>query len=314
MYTLYLKEFIDLYQTCNYQKTAENMNISLSSISKHITKLEEWCGVPLFDRTTRSVVPNDYGKTFYEYAKQIVELEDKCLAALKVQREEKAGILTVGCMPVMLEYELIDVLMEFMKRYPEIEVKTVIGNRCSELFETERCDFVFADHCSQPGMSLGNVLCKEDHLVTLLPLDHPLAGEKEISIEQLRNERFIMHGPSAASLCRDSVEVCRLCTEAGFEPNIYLTSSHVSTIMGLVRKGVGVAVLNKFLCPVPLSSRVAIIDLATTAAPFYIYCLYRKGLAASPAQKLFLSFIKEYAEHWPAHEYSKIANSPNTPW
>lgn len=313
MYTLYLKEFIDLYQTCNYQKTAENMNISISSISKHITKLEERCGVPLFDRTTRSVVPNDYGTIFYEYARQMIELEDKCLAELKAQRQEKSGVLTVGCMPVMLEYELVDVLMEFMKRYPEIEVKTIIGNRCSELFETDRCDFVFFDDCVQAGLNLGSVLCKEDHLVALLPLDHPLAGEKEISIEQLRNERFIMHGASQSSLCRDSMEVCKLCADAGFEPNIYLASSHVSTIMGLIRKGVGVSVLNKFLCPIPLSSRVAIIDLAPTSS-FYIYCLYRKGIAASPAQKLFLSFIREYAEHWPAHEYSKIANSPNTPW
>lgn len=313
MYTLYLKEFIDLYQTCNYQKTAENMNISISSISKHIAKLEERCGVPLFDRTTRSVVPNDYGATFYEYAKQVVELEEKCLAALSAQRQAKSGVLTVGCMPVMLEYELVDVLMEFMKRYPEIEVKTVIGNRCSELFETNRCDFVFFDDNTQSGLNLGHVLCKEDHLVVLLPLDHPLAGEKEITIDQLRNERFIMHGSSQTSLCRDSMDVCKLCRDAGFEPNMFLASSHVSTIMGLIRKGIGVAVLNKFLCPVPLSSKVAIIDLAPTSS-FYIYCLYRKGIAASPAQKLFLSFIREYADHWPVHEYSKIASSPNTPW
>lgn len=313
MYTLYLKEFIDLYQTCNYQKTAENMNISISSISKHITKLEERCGVPLFDRTTRSVVPNDYGTTFYEYARQIVDLEEKGLAALKMQRQEKSGILTVGCMPVMLEYELVDVLMEFMKRYPEIEVKTVIGNRCSELLETDRCDFVFFDDCMQSSLNLGHVLCKEDNLVVLLPLDHPLAGEKQISIGQLQNERFIMHGSSQDTLCRDSMEVCRLCRDAGFDPNIFLASSHVSTIMGLVRKGVGVSVLNKFLCPIPLSSRVAIIDLVPTST-FRIYCLYRKGIAVSPAQKLFLSFIREFSEHWPVHEYSKIASSPNTPW
>lgn len=313
MYTLYLKEFIDLYQTCNYQKTAENMNISISSISKHVTKLEERCGVPLFDRTTRSVVPNDYGTTFYEYAKQMIELEEKCLAALNAQKQEKAGVLTIGYMPVMLEYELVDVLMEFMKCYPEIELKTLVGNRCSEMFDTNRCDFVFFDDSNQSGMNLGHVLCKEDNLVALLPLDHPLADEKTISIEQLRGERFVMHGASHEALCRDSMDVLRLCQDAGFEPDIFLTSSNISTIMGLIRKGVGVAVLNKFLCPVPLSSRVAIIDLAPTVS-FQIYCLYRKGIAASPAQKLFLSFIRDYANHWPVHEYSKLASSPNTPW
>ena len=307
MYTLYLKEFIDLYQTCNFQKTAENMNISISSLSKHITKLEEKCGVPLFDRTTRSVVPNDYGTTFFEYAKQIVELEENGFAALHAMRQKKSGVLTIGCMPVMLEYELVDVLMEFMKRYPEIEIKTVIGNRCSELFETEHCDFVFFDKSTQSGLNLGHVLCKEDNLVVLLPPDHPLVNEKEITIDQLRDERFIMHGASQTSLCRDSLEVCKLCRDAGFEPNIFLASSHISTIMGLIRKGVGVAVLNKFLCPAPL---VNVIDLVPTST-FCIYCLYQKGITPLPAQKLFLSFIREYSKHWPAHEYSKIADSIN---
>ena len=313
MYTDYLKEFVDLHRTCNYQETAENMNISTSSLSKHITRLEEECGVPLFDRTTRSVVPNEYGTIFLEYAKQIIESEEKGLAALKAQLQKKGRVLTIGYMPVMAEYDLLDVLLEFMQRYPEIEVKALIGNRCADMFEAKHCDFVFFDDYSQSDMNLNHLLCKEDHLVVLLPLDHPLAKEEKISLKQLRGERFIMHGVSQASLCRDSLTVCKLCQDAGFTADIFLTSSHISTIMKLVRKGVGVAVLNRFQCPEPLSTRVAIIDLEP-ASPFYIYCLSRKDVKISPTQKLFLNFIKEYATHWPVHEYSALANSPNTPW
>lgn len=313
MYTPYLKEFIDLYQTCNYQKTAENMNISSSSISKHISKLEEECGVVLFDRTTRSVVPTEYGTIFFTYAQQIVGLEEKGLQALKTLRHENSGVLMIGYMPVMLEYELVDVLMEFMRRHPEINIKPLVGNRCSELFDTHHCDFVFFDDYSQSDLNVNHILCKEDHLVVLLPLDHPLAGETKISIQQLRGERFVMHGESQESLCRDSLNVCNLCRDAGFEPEVFLTSSHISTIMGLVRKGFGVAVLNRFLCSVPLSSRVAIIEL--DAAPsFRIYCLHKKRAHMTPTQKLFLSFIREYSQQWPVHEYSKLASSPNTSW
>ncbi|MGN0978172.1 MAG: LysR family transcriptional regulator [Faecousia sp.] len=313
MYTLYLKEFIDLYETCNYQETAENMNISTSSLSKHITKLEEECGVPLFDRTTRSVVPNEYGTTFLEYAKQIVDLEERSLRTLQAQLHKKSGVLTIGYMPVMTEYELLDVLLDFMQRYPKIEVKTVIGNRCAELFDTNHCDFVFFDDYSQCNMNLNHFLCLEDRLVVLLPLDHPLAKEKQISIEQLRDERFIMHGTSQTDLCRDALAACDMCRAVGFEPDIFLTSSHTSTIMRLVRKGVGVAVLNRFQCPVPLSTRVAFVNLEPSA-PFYLYCLYRKDIKLSPTQKQFLSFIREYAKHWPVLEYSALANSPNPQW
>lgn len=313
MFTPYLKEFIDLIQTCNYQKTAENMNISASSISKHIRKLEEECGgVALFERTTRSVVPTVYGVTFYEYAKQIVELEENGLLALKQLREKNSSVLCIGYMPVMLEYELIDILMEFTQIYPEIEVKPIAGNRCSELFEVDQCDFVFFDNHSQSDLNVNHLLCKEDNLVVLLPLDHPLANEQKISIEQLKDERFVMHGASTTTLCRDSLNVCKLCKDAGYDPNIFLTSSHISTIMGLVRKGIGISVLNRFLCPLPLSSRVAIIDLDAPPS-FRIYCLYRKGSLTS-TQKLFLSFVREKSANWPTHEYVKLANSPNIPW
>lgn len=313
MYTLYLKEFIDLYQTCNYQETAENMNVSSSSLSKHISKLEEECGVPLFDRTTRSVAPNEYGTIFLAYAKQIVELEEKSLSALKTQFNKKSGVLTIGYIPVMTEYELLDVLLEFMQQHPNIELKTVVGNRCSEMFDNDHCDFVFFDDYSQCDMNLNHYLCKEDNLVAILPLDHPLAKEKAISIKQLQNERFIMHGASHTVLCRDSLTVCKLCEEEGFSPDIFLTSSHISTIMKLVRKGVGISVLSRFQCPLPLSARVAIINLEP-ASPVYVYCLFKKDIKLSPTQKLFYKFIQEYSKHWPAHEYSALANSPNTPW
>lgn len=313
MYTPYLKEFIDLMQTCNYQKTAENMNISASSISKHIRKLEEECGgVALFERTTRSVVPTAYGVTFYDYAKQIVELEESGLLALKQLQEKNSSLLNIGYMPVMLEYELIDILMEFMQIYPEIEVKPIAGNRCSELFETEQCDFVFFDNHSQSELSLNHLLCTEDHLVALLPLDHPLANEKKITIEQLRNERFIMHGTSASSLCRDALTVHKMCKEVGFEPNIFLTSSHVSTIMGLVGKGTGISVLNRFLCPLALSSQVAIVDLEAPPS-FRIYCLYRKNSLTS-TQKLFLSFVREKSTDWPTHERNRLTGTTQNQW
>lgn len=286
------------------------MNISSSSISKHISKLEKECGVTLFNRTTRSVIPTEYGTAFFEYAKQIIELEEKGLAALKALHHERSGVLTIGYLPVMLEYNLVDVLVEFMRRYPGIEVKNLVGNRCSTLFDTDHCDFVFFDEYSQPGMNLNHVLCKKDHLVALLPPEHPLAGEQKISIGQLRQERFIMHGASLTELCRDSLEVCRLCCEAGFEPDMFLAAANIATIAGLVQKGIGISVMNRLLCPSLFSSKLAIVDLEPNAT-FSIYCLYKKGGGMSPTQKVFLSFIREFVQHWSVHEPSQSEISPD---
>ena len=60
----YFAEFLDLTKTLNYMETAENMNISTSALSKHIMKLEQEVGVSFFDRTTRTVKLNRYGRLF----------------------------------------------------------------------------------------------------------------------------------------------------------------------------------------------------------------------------------------------------------
>lgn len=308
MFTLYLKEFIDLYETCNYTETAENMNISTSSLSKHISKLEEECRVPLFDRTTRTVVPNEYGALFVEYAKQIVDLEEKGIAALATLVQKNSGVLTVGYMPVMLEYGLMDLLLDFMQRYPDIEIKTCAGNRCSEMFEVNKCNFVFFDDYSQSDLNLNHLLCMEDRLVVLLPPGHPLSRRKKIPVDLLRNERVITHGVSPTALNRDSKLFCELCQEAGFTPDIHHSFSHISTIIRMVQKGAGISVLNRLQCPAALAANVAVVDLEP-ASPFYIYCLSKKDVKFSSKEKLFLSFIQENSGKWPVQEYGGAPSS-----
>ena len=59
-----LAEFVRLVETCNFQETADQMNISQSALTKHIHKLEEELNVDLFDRSQRSIQLNEYSQRF----------------------------------------------------------------------------------------------------------------------------------------------------------------------------------------------------------------------------------------------------------
>ena len=65
----YIKEFVVLAETENYLEAAESLFISQSTLSKHIKIIEKELDVQLFDRTTRKVHLNKYGKMFLKYAK-----------------------------------------------------------------------------------------------------------------------------------------------------------------------------------------------------------------------------------------------------
>ena len=79
-----MEEFIHLAETCRFQETAALLHISQSSLSKHLKKLESELGVPLFDRSTRSVTLSAYGRAFLPFARRMAEERAAALTALRV--------------------------------------------------------------------------------------------------------------------------------------------------------------------------------------------------------------------------------------
>ncbi|EFD01078.1 transcriptional regulator, LysR family, partial [Hungatella hathewayi DSM 13479] len=68
MNTTYFKDFLTIAELGSYEKAAEELYTTQSTLTKHIQKLESELGTTLFDRTSRSVRLNECGKIFLPYA------------------------------------------------------------------------------------------------------------------------------------------------------------------------------------------------------------------------------------------------------
>ena len=101
MEDIYLAEFLDLAKTCSFQESAENMCISASSLSKHIHKMETELGVPLFDRSTRTVTLSKYGELLLEYAQKIVSLTEEYKGAIQHAVHSESTAIRVGFLPML---------------------------------------------------------------------------------------------------------------------------------------------------------------------------------------------------------------------
>lgn len=288
---MYIKEFIDLIQTCNYQQTSVNMNISISSLSKHISKLEEELGVLLFDRTTRTVKPSEYGLLFFEYAKKFDALNVECLAALNDLRNRGSSVLTVGFMPIVSQYGILGIISDFAELHPEATIHTVEENRTQDFFGAEKCDVIFSDDSHAAGPGVSRSLYFQDRLVAIFPAAHPLAHEAQVTVGQLSGERFLLHGRSTKILNRDSQMLLELCRDAGFEPKVAMVSNRCSMIVKLVSNGDGIAVINRYQVPETLLEGVSIVELHP-ACVSSIYILTPKDRAPSPIRDEFLRFVE----------------------
>jgi len=71
----YVSEFRVLAETGNFLDAASDLDISQSTLSRHIQSLEAELGARLFTRSTRRVSLSEYGGVFLPYAKQLLEIE-----------------------------------------------------------------------------------------------------------------------------------------------------------------------------------------------------------------------------------------------
>ena len=83
MNTENLRTFLLLVKLKNFTRVAEHLFVAQSTVTNRIAEMERETGVRLLRRETRNVALTEEGKTFYEYARRIAEMEDACLSAVK---------------------------------------------------------------------------------------------------------------------------------------------------------------------------------------------------------------------------------------
>ena len=71
----YLKYAVEVEKTGSITKAAQNYYMNQPHLSKIIRELERDLGCPIFDRTSRGMIPTARGEEFLHYAKGIMEQE-----------------------------------------------------------------------------------------------------------------------------------------------------------------------------------------------------------------------------------------------
>src|SRR5258708_16289883 len=76
-----LEIFVRVVDTGSFSAVARHQRIGQPAVSKAVVQLEEWLGVSLLMRSTRSVLPTEAGRIFYERAKRMIEEADEAVVA-----------------------------------------------------------------------------------------------------------------------------------------------------------------------------------------------------------------------------------------
>lgn len=223
----YLEEFTSLAQNLSFTETANKLNLSQPTLSKHINSLERELRVPLFTRNGSTISLTKAGKLMLPHAYSILESRKQMTKAAKQGMSAFTPHLTIGGnIGLKTVLERISLLADiFSQRYEVdiIEIRDIESNPCStiDMSTSSAPDLLFSylDETDETGIDTDVRLMAKVPLSIVVSKAHRLSNREFISLEDLRLETFIKLEGNFVSGSWRFIE--GMCLQAGFLPKCF---------------------------------------------------------------------------------------------
>jgi DNA-binding transcriptional LysR family regulator len=154
-----LRTFVAVADCGGFHRAAEQLNLTQSTVSQQIKRLELETKRPLFRRTTRSVALTDDGEMLLGDARRLLQIEEAARHRLAVPR--LSGAVRLGVVEEVAGGSLPSALGRFAALHPGVKLEVQIGVSAGmiEQLNAGRLDVVFA---KRPlGTSKGRLVWRE---------------------------------------------------------------------------------------------------------------------------------------------------------
>lgn len=276
-----LREYIALSQTLNYTKAAEMLHLTQPTLSKHIVSMEKELGCSLLERDRRNVKLTDAGNIFAAAAIQMIDAYDeaqaKIGAALASDPIKVSGVIMDSTVA-----SIISIASTFLdsEGHTSIIYADNSDRRFIEQLLDDEIDIAlsFADLDKLDELGLSYIPLVRSQFVALVSLNNPLSRRKSVSIDDLRNYRFVKYVDRYAVDGWANIE--QVCRDHGFTPRTRTILGRSSINYCATPLGVeDVSILQSSMSQLRYLSdfsRVAVIPVTDDDAVFRVYALYKK--------------------------------------
>ena len=208
-----------------------------------------------------------------------------------VARGLNQGLIRIGSFGPTASLKLLPaILRAYRARYPGIEVQIDEGPDAAVIqwVADRRVDVGFA---VLPDERFDTVPLVEDQLVALLQHDHPLAGKRSVTLQELVDQPFIMPEQGCSALVEP------LFAQAGLAPRVRYRMSQMITVLGMVDASDGITVMPELALPAAMNEthpRIAVRPLRPMARR-RVGLVLRNLAQASPAVQAFAEIARQAA-------------------
>ena len=238
-----LKYFLEVSKTEHITQAAEQLHITQPALSKVIARLEEDLGCKLFDREGKNIKLNEYGQVVLRYARRLFYTIGDMEAELEEMTSGEAGNISIGSsFPAGEPNWILEIIRTFALQRPDVSVhlRQYASFGLQAALENREIDLAL----STTPMRGEGIVWQElfaEKMGIILSVHHPLSSRRELSLADLRQERFYCNNANS-----DVQELTRVfCERAGFRPNIHFEGEFPSFIGQAVSLNYGISLISE---------------------------------------------------------------------
>ena len=153
-----------LAQQGSYTAAAARLGVSKAAMSQRMAELERAAKVTLVQRTTRSVRLTEAGQRLVDETRAAFEQIEQSFAQVRDLAEQPGGLLRVTAPVALARQQLLPLLADFLKNYPDVRIELDLSDRLSAL-ATEGFDLAIRHTARPPDTHVAWALCTTESVL-----------------------------------------------------------------------------------------------------------------------------------------------------
>ncbi|MFH5923886.1 LysR family transcriptional regulator [Roseomonas xinghualingensis] len=284
-----LRAFLAIARHRSFTRAAGLLHVTQPALTVQIRQLEVALGLRLLDRTPQGVEPTAAGLELARVLEVQLRDLDHTLENVRDLAARRRGTVRLAALPSVASSLLPSAMLRMRERHPELRVQLqeAVTGRIHDMVRAEMVDIGIASG-PPPGPDLAREPLFQDHLLAILPADHPLASRRRIPLEALARESLL--------LLESNTSVWRVLDDAFAAKGLRLTpfqqAVHTSTLVGMAQAGLGIALLPSTAVELRIAPELARRRLQPDLAR-EIVVVHRTGRSLSPAAAALIDALRE---------------------
>lgn len=237
-----LSYFVAVAEELSFSRAAVRVHISQPPLSRQIAKLEQELGAQLLVRSSHEVVLTQAGQALLEEARRLLALSAAIPEVVGRASRGETGSLRIGFVGSTIYTSVPALLSQYRRLYPQVAVSVqqlTVARQTVMLKNSEIDVGIIRQPVTEPWLATRSLF--KEGFMAALPAHHRLAGQDKVMLQSLADDDFVFFSRSEAPAIHEQLR--KMCEAAGFSPRIVQESYPMSTVVGLVAAGVGIAIV-----------------------------------------------------------------------